>query len=111
MPPASNRQTKAPEPARFCPRCFFPENLMGSCGNFALGCPEPQELPADRAVTLSCGPCGRTLVVPVEKIMKKRLDQLGRCAGGDLCQAVVVLPVVERAAVPLKIGGDAGGAE
>lgn len=75
---------------KFCPRCFRPEDQMGHCGDFALGCPRPAQLAPDQTVTIHCGPCGFTRIVPVGNLVQgRRVDELRNCQH-DVCRAVRV---------------------
>ena len=82
-------ETSSPAPGKYCPTCFLSGSALGSCGNFALGCPEPQDIRPDIIVEISCGPCGKQLAVPIAAIMKHRTKELGLCTL-DNCAAVLM---------------------
>lgn len=78
----------SPDGPKFCPRCFRVEYEIGpqNCGNFALSCPPPAQLPKDAVVTIACGPCAFTRTVPIANLVQgRRVDELRNCLH-DECQ-------------------------
>jgi hypothetical protein len=72
-----------------CPKCFLTDEKLGTCGNFALGCPTPIQYEPDTMVHITCIPCSRDVAIPVERIMNGKTRSLGGC-GSDKCKAKMV---------------------
>lgn len=73
----------------YCPRCGLTGAEIGSCGNFAIGCPTPVAADKDKVVTVKCGPCNKTLTIPVGNIMRRKLANIGSCVKGE-CAATII---------------------
>lgn len=99
---------------RYCANCSLPEDLMDTCGRKAFGdafqCPEPTEIADDKAVRVSCAPCGRDFVFPASKAMKGSnaitTCQLGECAAKFTFPAPPPKPTGKKAQVPPPLTPD-----
>lgn len=81
---------------KYCPRCLRTETEAASCPNNdfpGMNCPDLKTEDPTKDVTLSCGPCDFTRVVPVRELLsgatKNKLPMCKR----DECACVVVQPV------------------
>ena len=72
-----------------CPKCFRADDKLGTCGNFALGCPTPTPFDPQTMVHITCIPCKRDVAIPVERIMNGKTRSLGGCIS-DKCKAKIV---------------------
>lgn len=93
-----------PTTVKHCPRCYRAEEDMGTCGNFAMGCPRPAVIPEEQAVEVSCGPCRFHRIIPVGAIMHNKGRPDGSCVS-DRCKATVLHPAAPiQATMPAPIG-------
>lgn len=83
-----------PTTPMYCPKHYTSGSQLGECQIGILPCPDPLPIDPELTVTVRCGPCDKTLTVPVADIMKKKLAGLGNCVS-DTCAAKVVLPVLD----------------
>lgn len=92
---------------KYCPRCFRTDADLGDCANFAIGCPDPVKADPKKVVHVACGPCGKTLAIPVGNIMRGRTSGLPGCKS-DKCAAQLLLPADKPKAAPgpKPIGAD-----
>lgn len=81
-----------------CPRCFLPESETDTCVNKSFGpqfqCPDPVASDPTKAAHISCGPCGKRLIVPLSDIMRGKLS-LGRNCASDQCSAQLLFEAPE----------------
>lgn len=82
-----------PKAGHYCPRCYLSGDQLGSCSNFALGCPDPLPIKADSVMEVSCGPCGKRLAIPVADLMRNKVAGLGTCSR-DTCAATLMPPLL-----------------
>lgn len=73
----------------YCPKCFLADDKLGTCGNFAVGCPTPQPVDPKTMVHITCAPCQKDMVIPVANILKKKVANLGNCVS-DKCRARIM---------------------
>ena len=76
---------------RYCPRCYLTDEDLGSCGNFAVGCPAPVEAAPELVAHIACSACEKVVGVPVANIMRGKLGFLSNCQT-DRCPAKLILP-------------------
>jgi hypothetical protein len=84
----------------FCPKHFTLEDV--DCAEPIVACPPRVELDPERHVIVSCGPCNRVRVVPVDRIMKGKVQSSGMCQL-DVCAGTVILPEAEALYTPAAI--------
>lgn len=75
--------------SKVCPKCFLTDDKLGTCGNFALGCPKPVDFDPTTMVHISCTPCKKDVAIPVERIMNGKTGRLSGCMS-DKCKAKIV---------------------
>lgn len=75
----------------YCPKHYTSGSQLGECQIGILPCPDPLPINPVTTVTVRCGPCDKTLTIPISDIMRKKLDGLGSCVS-DHCGAKVMLP-------------------
>jgi len=102
-PSLNLNETSSPAPGKYCPKCYLSGSALGTCGNFALGCPEPEDILPDTIVEISCGPCGKQMAIPVSAIMKHKTKELGLCTL-DKCAATLLPPLVTVTPGPVALG-------
>lgn len=90
---------------KFCPTCYLPENQLDTCSrdDFGIPCPQPVEADPEKDVTIKCGPCGFTRVVPLPDLLSgKTKNELPVCHS-DECACKLVPPEAPKSKpVPAK---------
>lgn len=80
---------------KYCPRCLRTEAQIDTCPNNdfpGMNCPELREEDSRTDITISCGPCDFTRVVPVKELISGvSKNKLPACRRDD-CACVVVPP-------------------
>jgi hypothetical protein len=75
--------------SKVCPKCFLTDDKLGTCGNFALGCPKPVDFDPEKMVHIVCTPCKKDVAVPVDRIMSGKTARLQGCQS-DKCKARIM---------------------
>jgi hypothetical protein len=79
----------------YCPRCLRTEAELDACPNEdfpGMKCPDPVAEDPTKDITIACGPCDFTRVVPVRELISgKAKNKLPACRRDD-CACVVVAP-------------------
>jgi hypothetical protein len=73
----------------FCPKHFTLEDV--DCEEAIVACPPRVPIDPSKHVIASCGPCNRTRVVPVSRIMQGKVHSAGMCVLSE-CAATVIVP-------------------
>jgi len=100
---------------KYCPTCYLPESELDTCNrsDFGIPCPAPVEENPAKTVTLKCGPCEFTRVVPLSDLLSgKAKGELPKCHRDECaCEVVPAAPasvmVLDPLAAALQEGLDA----
>lgn len=74
----------------YCPACGRTDDAIGQCGRGITPCPTPLVVDPTKEAVLHCGPCDRTVVIPVDRIMKGKLGEFSRECVLSTCAATLV---------------------
>jgi hypothetical protein len=77
---------------RYCPRCYLTGDDIGTCANFAIGCPPAVEAAPEDVAHIGCTACGKEVAVPIANIMRGKTGQLSNCSTSQ-CPAKLIPPV------------------
>jgi len=75
----------------FCPKHFTLEDI--DCEEPIVACPPRVPLDPTKHLIVTCGPCERTRVVPIERVMQGTVRASGTCVLSS-CAATILAPEV-----------------
>lgn len=76
----------------YCPACGRTDDEIGKCGRGITPCPDPVAVDPTKQAVLNCGPCGRTVVIPVSRIMRGKMGDFSRECSVSECAATLLFP-------------------
>lgn len=78
--------------SEYCPKCGRVDTDIGGCGTIVSPCPDPVRIDPNKVMVARCGPCGKTLAIPVDKLIRGKAKEFG---SGDCTLAVCAAEIVQ----------------
>ena len=79
---------------KYCPRHGSILDEV-DCFDGVIPCPEPKEFDAAKEVLATCGPCDKTRVIPLSRIMQGKPVPTGHCVMHECAATVIPIPIPE----------------